>query len=101
MEQKLNIPITERDTVTAGTRCCWEVHAGIIPGQPMPEHTRRWVITSEVWELENNMSEAEFKEAHPDGWSTFWKFRDAAYEYARALNDPRCLNWVRVEWVWF
>lgn len=27
-----------------------EVFAGLIPGQPDPEHTRRWALTSGQWQ---------------------------------------------------
>jgi hypothetical protein len=63
--------------------------------------TRRWFITSEQWELDNDMTDAEFSKAHPDGRSTFWNFRDEAIEYAKTLFDPRSLNWVRVDWIWY
>jgi hypothetical protein len=91
-----------RDTKSEGTRgrCAWEVTAGVIPGQPMPEYTRRWFLTGETWERENAMSDEEFKKECPDG-STFLRFRDEADDYAKHLHDPRSLNWVRVEWIWF
>ena len=94
--------LTARDTLTPGTRlrCSFEVFAGIIPGQAMPELTRRWLITSEAWEGENQMTDEQFKAAHPDGRSTFLEFRDAAHDYAKELTDPRTLNWVRVDFVW-
>jgi hypothetical protein len=38
--------IADKSTEGIRARCCWKVTAGLIPGQPMPEHTRRWVITS-------------------------------------------------------
>jgi hypothetical protein len=61
------------DKKTEGTRarCCWEVVAGIIPNQPIPEHTRRWVITGEYWERVNEMTDEEFAQAHPDGKSSY------------------------------
>ena len=30
-------------------RAAWEVTAGLIPGQAMPEYTRRWALTSSEW----------------------------------------------------
>lgn len=76
------------DTVSPGSRlrCSWEVHAGIIPGQPMPEFTRRWLLTSETFYAEEATGE------------TFLRYRDEAYEYAKSLSNPAGLNWVRVEW---
>lgn len=90
--------------VSSGTgplKCAWEVRAGLVPNKPMPEHTRRWFLTSDVWHQENEMSEEEFKRRHPDGKSTFTNFRDNAYAYAQQLNDPRHLNWVSIDWIWY
>jgi len=94
--------LSDKDVVTEGTRmrCIWKVTAGVVPGQSLSEHTRRWIITSENWEKENSMPEEEFKEEFPDGKSTYMKFRDEAYEYAKGLNHPQYLNWVNVEWMW-
>lgn len=91
------------DKVTPGVRarCCWEVVAGLIPGQPMPEFTRRWTITGEYWEKINAMSDEEFFKEFPEGKSNFQKFQIEAQEYARSLTDPRRVNWVRVDWIWF
>jgi hypothetical protein len=91
------------DKTTEGTRArrCWEVVAGIIPGLPIQEHTRRWVITGEYWERINEMTDEEFTKAHPDGKSSYVKFGEEAQEYARSLIDPRGLTWVRVDWIWF
>jgi hypothetical protein len=81
-------------------RCYWRVSGGIIPGVEVPKYTRRWEMTSDIWEAENAMSEEEFKAAHPDGKSTFWKQREEAYAYAASLSNPNALNWVRVDWIW-
>lgn len=96
------IKLTSRDVITEGTRvrCIWTVTAGVVPGIPMKEHTMRWVITSENWEEENEMTDAQFKAKFPDGKSTYQKFRDEAHAYAAGLNHPTHLNWVRVDWMW-
>ena len=89
--------------MTEGTRarCCWEVTAGVIPGVPILELTRRWMITSEYWEKVNAMSDIEFKAACPDGKSAFATFMEEAFEYAKTVSDPSSHNWVRCEWIWF
>lgn len=61
-----------------------EVHAGIIPGTPMDEYTRRWMLTSD---------EARDPEVYGDAVG-------AASFYALSLQQPRIVNWVRFEWVW-
>jgi hypothetical protein len=83
-------------------KCAWEVRAGVVPSIPMPEYTRRWFLTSEIWNRENEMSDEEFKANHPDGKNTYATFRDDAYEYAKGLNDSsRYLNWVEISWIWY
>lgn len=54
----------------------------------------------ETWHEENEMSDEAFKAAFPDVEITFVRYRKQAYEYAASLHDPRCLNWVNVEWMW-
>jgi hypothetical protein len=91
-----------KDTVSEGNRlrCSWTVTAGVIPGVPMPEHTRRWLLTSEQFYKENDMSPEEFKTTFPDGQSTFLKYKSEAQLYADSLQDPRYINWVNVNWLW-
>jgi hypothetical protein len=92
------------NTIATGTerlRVAWQVRAGVVPGVPMEELERKWFLTSEVFYAEQEMTEEEFKAAHPDGKSTFATFRDDAYEYAKSLNEPRALNWVEVTWIWY
>lgn len=67
-------------------RTAWEVTAGIIPGKAMPEHTKRWFCTSDEYETNPEI---------------IIKKRDEAYEYAKSLHDPRYLNWIRVDWIWY
>jgi hypothetical protein len=40
-----------KDKVTPGSRArmCWEVVAGLVPGTPIPELTRRWTVSSETY----------------------------------------------------
>lgn len=67
-------------------RCAFEVTAGVIPGTSMLEYTKRFVITTEQWENNPN---------------TLNLARDAAFDYAQSLINPRMVNWVRMDWVWF
>lgn len=80
-------------------RCAWEVTAGIVPGTPMPDYSRRWIITSECWEKMNSLSDEEFKREFPEG-SFYLRFLEEAHNYAKELTQPQLLNWVRVEWIW-
>lgn len=98
----MNEPIFQ-DKVTPGSRmrCCWEVVAGLLPGKdPMPELSRRWIITEEYWAKVNSVSDEEFKVLHPDGKSFFTSFQEEAQDYARQLTNPQAVNWVRIDWVW-
>lgn len=77
-------------------RCAWEVTAGLIPGQPMAEYTRRWGLTSSQWYDNEDTSGPS-----PQGVALYNAHLVAAMEYARYLMNPGALNWVRVEWIWF
>jgi hypothetical protein len=73
-------------------RCAWEVTAGLIPGEMMPEHRRRWDLTSEEWD-------------DGKGLELFWERAALAEAYARHLQMlcfmGREVNWTRIEFVWF
>lgn len=67
-----------------------EVMAGIIPGTPMPEHTRRFVITSDEWHADGVNQSALLAERNGQ-----------AMGYAQLLMlQPEALNWVKTEWIW-
>jgi hypothetical protein len=66
-----------------------EVVAGLVPGQPLKEFTRTFVVTSGDWEAAGHHVETV-----QDQW-------DEANVYARSLVDPRVVNWVQLSWVWF
>jgi hypothetical protein len=81
--------------MTESARAAWEVTAGLVPGQAMDEYTRRWVLTAtEWWETDGMVPSLQ-------GVALFNAHATAAMEYARGLMDPRQLNWVKVEWIWF
>lgn len=69
-----------------------EVVAGLIPGgDPEPEHTRKFVITSAAWEAAGQMAQMEML-ADVNG---------RAQGYAGLLMlQPDRINWVRTDWVW-
>lgn len=62
-----------------------EVVAGVLPGQPEPEFTRKWAITSEQWEKDRDAVIRAYGESR---------------EYAAQLENPSRVNWVRRDWVW-
>lgn len=61
-----------------------DVVAGIIPGEPIVEHSRRFTLTAKEFE---------------DREATL-KFYGYALEYMRSLQDPRRVNWVRCDWIY-
>lgn len=73
-------------------RCLWEVTAGLIPGQVMPEHSRRFGLTSSEWD-------------GGKGYELFLAREAAAGAYARFLQElcvnGREVNWTRIDFIWF
>lgn len=61
-----------------------EVHAGIIPGEPMSEYARQWSLSAE-----------EVQDAEAYGAAV-----GAASYYALTLQQPQIVNWVRFEWIY-
>jgi hypothetical protein len=67
-----------------------EVVAGVLPGTPMPEFTKRWAITSAEWSAEG-----------ADQSLLLAEMNGRAQGYAQLLMlQPDRLNWVKTEWVW-
>lgn len=107
-------------------RCMWEVMAGVIPGTPMPEYTKRWGLTSREWEAiqKNDRPDNDFNERMEVAVSyaiklqqktmgtsgeilfeeveNMRKAQELANEYAMGLmSRPDLVNWVKIEWIWF
>lgn len=77
----------------ASAKLAIEVVAGLVPGQPLPEYTRRWVWSSDDQQaLENGDKAAREK---------YLRMAGESREYAASLEDPRSLNWVQRVWLWF
>lgn len=71
-------------------RIMLEVTAGLIPGQPMVEFTKRWVITSTEWH--NHTA---------DPGPLMADYNGRALGYAGLLMlQPNRVNWVRTEWIY-
>ena len=69
-----------------------EVQAGVIPGEPMPELTRRWSYNSEEFEKDKLVPQ--------DQPTIFSKRLKEAHDYAMGLSNPAYVNWVRVDFIW-
>lgn len=74
-------------------KATWEVQAGLIPGQPMEEFSRQFVYTDADYEKD--------RQVPPDEMTQFTASMYAAMDYAKSLTDPRRVNWVSVNWIWF
>lgn len=78
------------------TRILIEVTAGIIPGAPKPELTRRFTITDAEWEKAAKLGDGHM--AHHLLTAT----RDRAQTYAGVLMlNPERFNWIRTEYLVF
>lgn len=83
-------------TTTKSVRIVIEVVAGVLPGTPMPEHTKQFVIPSDIW-----YAEGEYKDKQEEAKMEILKIYGWAQEYARNLMNPQVVNWVKVEWIYF
>lgn len=71
-------------------KCLIVVEAGIIPGEPITEHTRTWQFDSSIIEaVERDPSDYRYMDA-----------MGAAMNYAANLQNPNRVNWVKMEWTW-
>jgi hypothetical protein len=70
-----------------------EVVAGVLPGTPEPELTRRWAVSSTEWREANDAGKGAELLANRSGQA-------AAYAALLQLQPDR-LNWVKTEWIWF
>jgi hypothetical protein len=68
-----------------------DVVAGLLPGTPDEEFTRRWFITSTEWWADDAKQSELLAEVN-----------GKAQGYAMLLMlQPDRLNWVQTSWVWF
>lgn len=76
-----------------------EVTAGLIPGTPDPQFTRRWAITSKEWHEAEQKEMTEDSIFHPMHELLIFRAAEAD-AYAMMLRDPARLNWTRTDWIW-
>jgi hypothetical protein len=92
METDTNEPAAPAESEFQSARVLLEVVAGVLPGTPLPEYTRRWAITSAKWRQANDEGEASELLAEYNG---------RAQGYAALLMlQPDAVNWVRTDWIW-
>lgn len=89
-------------------KAAFEVRCGVIPGQPMPEHTRRFFYTSEDYEADAKLP--PMPEGHvidlngpldQPHMSTFTRRHIEAMRYYSSLVHPSFVNWADLTWIWY
>lgn len=87
---------------TKTARVMLEVQAGLVPGQPMDEFTKRWAIDSETWRAsQGSEADPHFKvEDAREAQDKIEQMYGHAQEHARNLWNPGRVNWVRLDWVY-
>lgn len=83
------------------TEAAWlvgiDVLAGVVPGHPMPEYTRRFFLTSREWYDAGSGEHGPLKQAE-----LLADLNSKAQAWAMYLMlQPDRVNWVRTDWVWF
>lgn len=79
----------------AQLKAAWEVRAGLIPGQPMNEYSKRFFYTSD--EYEEDGKHAADLEYHP----IFMRKMAEAASYHMQMSNPRMLNWAELTFIWY
>jgi hypothetical protein len=70
-------------------RIVLEVTAGLIPGQALPEHTKRWAITEAEWQdTANRANLLAERNGQMQGYANL------------LMLQPDQLNWVRTDWIY-
>lgn len=84
-------------------KASWQVHAGRIPGTPIPEYTRTWHYTSDEYARDkadgNDIPGKEGEAFVPDS-GRFNELKYDASVYAEFLQKGG-LNWVNLAYVWY
>lgn len=76
-------------------KASWEVRAGIIPGQPIPEFTKRWHYTSKQHHEDETINNK------PTDHAVFSKMRAEALDYYLQVSMPNLNNWAELTFVWY
>lgn len=79
----------------------WQVEAGLIPGQPMPEYTKLFAYTTEMREGDEALMKDQSNGFPYATLNNYCRLQAEAMAYWRQLNDPGILNWARIDWIWF
>ena len=76
---------------------CWIVTAGILPTQPLPQFTRKWIYTSE-----HDQQDRDNNPNHDPAYhSIFAKMRAEAMDYYLQVSLPQLNNWADMKFIWY
>jgi hypothetical protein len=76
-------------------KAAWEIHAGLIPGQPMKEYTRRLIYTSTDYDTDG-------EHAKDEAYQTIFNARQfEAMSYHLQMSNPRLNNWAELSFIWY
>lgn len=73
----------------------WEVRAGVIPSQPIPEFTQQWFYLASDREIDNQTS------SKPWAHARFSKIRAEAMDYFTQVSMPHLNNWAEITFIWY
>ncbi len=80
----------------SNTRIAIEVHAGVIPGQAMKEHTKIFVIPSDMW-----YAQGEWAGKEEEAGNECRRIQEQARDYMTSLWNPKYINWVGCHWIYY
>lgn len=76
-------------------KASWEVRAGVIPGQPIPELTKQFYYTSRDYEEDGEHA----KELNYQ--PLFMKQMACASSYHQQMSNPQLNNWAELTFIWY
>lgn len=72
-----------------------EVVAGVMPNSPIPEYTKQFAITSDIW-----YADGEYEGMRKEADAEIYRIHNAAIEYMQGMMSPKLVNWVRLDWIY-
>jgi hypothetical protein len=76
-------------------KAAWEVRAGLVPGTAMPEYTKRFIYTSEDYDVD--AQHAKDMAYQP----IFMQQIAKASSYHQQMSNPGMLNWAELTFIWY
>lgn len=73
-----------------------EVVAGVLPGTPMHEYDKRFIISSNAW-----YAQGQWEGKKEEAAAHCRQVQQEANDYMLSLWNPSGVNWVKCEWIYF